>query len=55
MNNSPEYHSRRYGHVGAQEVPDHSEWLEQLIHGGDEDVLLVVVEIIVDVGIDVRS
>ena len=55
MNNSPEYHSGRYGHVGAQEVPDNSERLEQLIHGGDEDGLLVVVEIIVDVSIDVWS
>ena len=55
MNNSPEYWSRGYGHVGDQEVPDNTEWLEDLIHGGDKDVLRVVVRIIVDVGIDRSS
>ena len=52
MNNSPEYHSRCYGHVGDQEVPDNTEWLEDLVHGGYEDVLSVVVFIIEDVFIN---
>ena len=52
MNNPPEYHSRCYGHIGDQEVPDNTKWLEDLIHGGYEDVLSVVVRVIEDVGID---
>ena len=55
MNNAPKYWSRRYGHVGDQEVPDNTEWLEDLVHGGDEDVLRIVVRIIINVGIDRSS